>query len=265
MPKNESVDFFLRFLNERFDVFKRSFENLKEILVQNNADNKIAACKETLQTIVSLKEAMSSSDHPKWIGHIEGATRKFIERHRHYADAGKTFINAIIACSPYIQNQKWEFSESQEYAPVDFDGYFQKFYDESRLPELFDELVSHLQVLIESGQIDSIHVFTQLQKLTNTIRHNARGSYFSVHATFDFAITFLKNLALEYLEKIPVLAETLRAIQKTIDELKSEFATVQQKTRDDVIDKLKTDLPLLGYTPEGARLIENTPSIDFNA
>ena len=265
MPKNESFDYFLRFLNERLDIFKRSLEDLKETLVKNNADQKIVACENTLSTLVSLKEAMSTADRPPWIGQIEKAIKQFIERHQHYTDAGRTFINALIACSPHITNQKWDFSESSDNKPVDFDAYFQRFYDESRLPELFDVLVSHLQTIVESGEVDSNRILTQLRKLINTIKRNARGSYFSVHATFDFAISLLKNLVLEYINNIPILGETLRSVLKTMKELEQEFETVQQKTKDDIIDKLQTDLPFLGYTPHGERLLEHTPSLDIEA
>jgi hypothetical protein len=203
MPKNESVDFFFRFLEERLLIFKRSLEDLKETLVKNKADDKIAACKSTLSAINSLKEAMCSRDHPSWIGKTETAIKRFMERHGHYADEGKVFFNAIVACSLDIENQKWEFSESSEHAPVDFDGYFKKFYDESRLTELFDKLVFQLQTIVESGHVDSVHALTRLQKLINTIKHNTRGSFFSVRATLDFAISLLKNLVLEYIGTIP--------------------------------------------------------------
>jgi len=265
MQKNESVDYFLRFLNERFDIFKHSLEALKETLVKNDANQKIEACNNTLSTLGTLKEAMSATDRPAWIGQLEMAIKQFIERHRNYADAGKNFVNAIIAYSPLIANQKWDFAESGEYKPIDFDAYFQRFYDESRLPELFDELVVHLQAIIVSGEVDSNRAITQLQKLINTIKRNANGSYFSVHATFEFAISLLKNLILEYIGGIPVLGETLRAVQKTISELEQEFEIVQQKTKDDVLDKLHTDLPILGYTPRGVILLEHTPSLNLDA
>jgi len=264
MQKNESIDFFLRFLNERFDIFKRSLEDLKEILMKNNADQKIAACENSLSALSSLKTAMSAADHPPWIRQIETAISQFIER-QHYAGSGRTFINTLILCSPHIENQDWIFFETGEYKPIEFDAYFQRFYDESRLPELFDELVGHLQAIIESGEIDSTRALTKLQKLINTVKRNARGSYFSVHATFEFAISLLKNLLLEYIDSTPVLGEVFRAVQKTINELEKEFETVQQKTKDDVMDKLKTDLPILGYTPRGTRLLEHTPSLDLDA
>jgi len=264
MQKNNSIDFFLRFLDERFDIFKRSLEALKEMLVRNDANQKIEACNSTLSTLETLKEAMSTTDRPVWIGKIETAIRQFIQRHQHYTDAGVTLINAIIACSPQIASQKWDFSESDEDKPVDFDAYFQKFYDESRLPELFEKLVGHLQTIVESGSVDSNRILKQLQKLINTIKRNARGSYFSVHATFDFAISLLKNFVLEYINNIPVLGETLRAVLKTMEELEQEFEIVQQKTKDDVLDKLQTDLPILGYTPRGVILLEHTPSLNLD-
>jgi len=265
MPKNEAVEFLLRLLDERFDIFKRSLEALKDNLVKNNADQKIAACTHTLSALESLKASMSATDQPAWIGKIETAIRQFIKRHQHYADAGITFINTIIACSPQIASQKWDFSESGEDKPVDFDAYFQKFYDESRLPELFEKLVGHLQTIVESGAVDSNRILKQLQKLINTIKRNARGSYFSVHATFDFAILLLKNFVLEYINNIPVLGEALRAVLKTMEELEQEFEIVQQKTKDDVLNKLQTDLPILGYTPRGVILLEHTPSLNLDA
>ena len=265
MKTNESVEFFLRFLQERFQVFKTSLENLKESLGNNHAENKTKACKNTLATIQSLKEAMSAQDRPAWLDKINDAINHFIQRQSQYSNAGKNLINAIIDCSPQINNQKWEFTESHEYDPVDFDAYFKRFYDESRLPELFDTLVIHLQTIADSGKVDSIHAVTQLQRLINTVKRNARGSYFSVHATFEFAITLLKNLVFEYIGKIPVLGETLRAIQQTISELEQEFVTVQQKTKDDVMDKLQTDLHVLGYTPRGALILELPPSLDLDA
>jgi hypothetical protein len=55
----------------------------------------------------------------------------------------------------------------------------------------------------------------------------------------------------------------LQAIQKTINELEGEFVTVQQKTKDDIMENLKADLPVLGYKPRGVLLLEGTPSFDI--
>ena len=288
MSQKSSVEVFRQSLDKRLDNIKDSLEKLKVaiISVKNSTDIKIVACQDTVQKVELLKESIAPDLCPAWIPELINVIDNFVKscyaheqskfeignysvlpcnEGKQSTDPSLLLFNTIIECAPHIENQTWDFIESPKTQPIDFDAYFQKYYDESRLPELFDILIGHIQVIIESEQINDIRIITQLQKLINTIKRNARGSYFSTYATFEFATSLLKNIALEYAGSVPVLGEIMRAVKKTMDEFKEEFETVQQKTAADIKNNIDADLPVLRYTPSGTLLLEEKRTLNLEA
>jgi hypothetical protein len=246
MAKNESVDFFLRFLNERFAAFREALMQLLEAISLEDKRRKGEAAKKVLHTIDDLKRSMSATDHPSWLGQLEGQLKGYLARYEGHPDSGKALLAAILHLHPAIEDQKWVFAEASP-AAIDFAAIYEEYYAASRVPELFQELIGHLETIIQSGEIDSIQTIKALEKLIATLRKNARGDYFSTRGAWEFTQVFFRNFSIELFEDIPVLKHVFKALRKTMSELDLEMNEVHDQVRRKLAESAKEELPMLEY------------------
>ena len=71
MPKNESIEFFLRFLTERFQAFRNALSSFLNTLTLEDRQKKLNSAQNVVATLDDLKRAMSANDHPTWIAPLE--------------------------------------------------------------------------------------------------------------------------------------------------------------------------------------------------
>lgn len=248
MSKNESVEFFLRFLRERFGAFKNALTEFLETLSLHDPKQKVVAANAVLTALDDLKRAMSNKDHPSWINPLENKI-VWYTKSSSLADAGLQVIQTILSLYPDVESQSWDFADSSSNTAINFAEIYSEYYRESRVPELFDELVGHLEEIIESGEIDSLTTIKALEKLVATIKKNARGDYFSTRGAWEFTQLFFKNYAIEVLDSIPGLKHAVKAVRKTMSELDLEMSQVHDQVRRRLTESAKEDLPMLEYRP----------------
>jgi hypothetical protein len=249
MPHNESVDFFLRFLGERFQAFRAALNSFLHTLALEDRAKKLDTAQAVLASLDDLKRAMSANDHPNWIAPLEQKLNWYRKHAASQADAGLQVINAVLQLNPSIESQKWNFADSASNSAIDFAAIYQEYYKGSRVPELFDELVTQLQQIIATGEIDSLTTIKALEKLIATIRKNARGDYFSTRGAWEFTQLFFKNLSIELLENIPGLKHAVKAVRKTMSELDLEMSQVHDQVKQKLTESVSGDLPMLEYKP----------------
>lgn len=249
MPANESVEYFLRFLNERFAVFRTALNCFLQSLALDDRSKKIETAKGVLTTLDDLKRAMSAEDRPSWIDSLEAKLQWYLRAVPGQPDAGFQVLQTVLAVHPEIESQTWNFADSSANAAIDFAAIYQEHYRESRVPDLFDELIAQLEEIVRSGEIDSLQAIKKLENLILTIRKNTRGDFFSTHCAWEFTKTFFKNYAFELVENLPGLKHVVKALRKTVSELDLEFSQVHDRIRQRLIDVVKGDLPLLQYKP----------------
>ncbi|KKL16458.1 hypothetical protein LCGC14_2495350, partial [marine sediment metagenome] len=177
MTTNYSVDVFLRTLDERFDVFKRNLEALLQALAGNKPDQKLAAATQALTAADDLERSLSSHDQPPWLGPILVSLKSNVKR---VNDETRSYQLARALALEYarIQDHKWSFAEEED-TGFDFDGLYESFREQSRVPELFDILIGALEKIAANQDIDSRRVVQALEKLIQSLKRNRRGSYFA--------------------------------------------------------------------------------------
>jgi hypothetical protein len=237
MAKNESVEFFLRFLRERFNAFRQALTLFLQMLALDDRTKKVETAKAVVARLDDLKRAMSTKDHPGWIATLEQKLQWYVKAVAAQPEAGLQVIQTILSVNSEIEKQTWDFAGSSANVAIDFAAIYQEYYRESRVPELFDELVKHLQAI------------KALEKLIVTIKRNARGDFFSTRGAWEFTQLFFKNYGLELLENAPGLKHVVKAVRKTMSELDLEFAQVHDQIRKRLTDVSKSDLPILQYKP----------------
>lgn len=270
MATNESVEFFLRFLDERFRAFRATLNELLAKLSEGDSKAKVAACNNTIQALDDLKRAMSDGDRPAWINPLNDKLRWYAN-HSSHDKAGFQLLSAVLNANPHIETQTWAFASSETGSSIDFDAVYQQYYDGSRIPSLFDEILGLLQQIVDSGEIDSLSVINALEQLISTIRKNLHGTYLATRGTWEFSRAFLKNYLLHLLKQTPAIGGLVETLEKTAGELDSEMNTVftgmvseiSTKVPPKFLGKAEINLPMLEYRP-GHRKILGLPSPEAN-
>ena len=157
-------------------------------------------------------------------------------------------IRALVAAAPKIENQKWNFVEESGGRSIDFDSIYQLYFNQSRIPALFEEMIQKLQHIVDSQQVDSVRALHDLERLIATLKKNIKGSFFSTLYTKEFAQAFIFNSLVSLGTSIPLVGNLIEGLIKTIDDMNIEFTTVSEKIKNDIKSKTTLDLPALKAT-----------------
>ena len=152
--KSPSVEAFLRFVNERYSDFTSRLREFMQVLCMNDSNEKARRAKLVFEVAKSLEAALAAQDRPQWLQPLTGALQSYQPDHPHLAHPLMQVIGDHCAAA---LNHRWAFDFSNE-KPFDFDGLYERFEAESKIPELFDKLIELLEEIVRSGQIDSVWV-----------------------------------------------------------------------------------------------------------
>lgn len=151
------------------------------------------------------------------------------------------FLENFISWKPQCDNHRWVFEEDDETA-FDFDAIYERFKKESRLPELFDQVVRTLEEIHASGEVDSVTMLRALGKVISTIKKCKDGSYFSLNGAWEFLLSFLKNYLWGELSNLPVFGTAMTALRKTIEELNDEMFSLHSKIQSEMAKTVETEI-----------------------
>jgi hypothetical protein len=250
MPVNQSLDHYIRAFNERFAVFRnQKIDKLVLQMVDNDIPAKVDACKKAHTALVDLQNMLSEPDRPAWLSALSQGLSGVIANP---ADQGsvRNMINCLVSNIPLIKAQKWDFTADAGGEPVNFDDVYRKYYDQSRIPELFEEMIAKLQEIVDSDEVDSVRALRSLEKLIATIKKNIKGSYFSTVQTWGFASAFIRNSLWELLSDLPIAGSVVKGLKATLDEVDAEMADLQGRMKADLDSQTKQDLPALEFKPK---------------
>jgi len=255
----------MRFVTEKHQELIKALDNLVQSLVSEDLNSKKALAQIAFQKANDLKSAVSSQDCPSWLPSlIDGLN---------YFNTGEwaqgNLIDHIIRNITPIKGHAWIF-EDQSKTAFDFDSIFEHYKSESKLPELFDEIIRILEEIEACGEIDSLAMISALDKVISTIKKNKDGSYFSLNSAWAFLISFLKNYMWGELSKIPILGTALEALEKTIKETNEEMFKVHSQVQKEMARtvevevkglKDKASFKFIGYDKANAIIHENPASL----
>jgi hypothetical protein len=247
MAQTESVKFYVRFLTERYQALVASLHELYKVLTQEDREKKAAAAKALHVCVADLKGALSQSDWPAWLRPLDERLHWYLQVWKPQPEAAAGLLDTLMKLHPAITAQSWDFGEASAKYAIDFAAIYQQHFLASKVPQLFDELIAHLETIINSGKIDSLQTISALEKLLATIRKNARGDYFSTRGSWEFTQVFFKNFSLEVIESVPGLTQVSKALRKTMRELDVEMSQVLNHVRKSLTDSIPDPIPMLEY------------------
>ncbi len=257
MDQNESVEIYMRFLNERHNILKTKIKKTIEILSYENKEQKINENTKLLDAARNLSKALSRVDTPDWLDSIIRKSKWYSESSGR-DDANFLLLSTLIEQRTAALTHTWSVREDEsEGAIFNFDEIYEKFKKDSKLPNLFDELISTIEKMIDSGEIDSINAINNLQQLLSLVKQNKSGSYFSLMASWEFIGSFTKNLIWEGISNLPVIKPLLKTLEKTLSDMDIELTDMHNKIVKEMRNKYDTTVHSLTYKRKKNMLLEH--------
>jgi hypothetical protein len=254
MEQNESVQFFLRFLKEKHNLFISKLNSLLAVLVEENKEAKKKYAQAFYESAKDLKNNLSNQDSPHWLNESINGTDIYLT---HFNNPGinNTLLMQLINIYQTAKSHKWQFDDPNKILAFDFDSIYEQCKRESRIDELFDNIIVILKKIIESGAIDSILIKNTIEKLIATLNNHPNASYLSLQSMWGFLSLLMKNIIWEELERIPVLGPVIKALRKTIDEAELELKDLSKNLHNVLSEKYNGDYSFLNNGPQN--LLEN--------
>ena len=267
MTTNESVQFVLRLIEKKHDYAILASDRLFSVLPTDDQNAKKRAATEILEAVTDLHALLPKSDVPSWLSTAISALTQYVDGRWSPFD----FLSNFVDIHRSLKNHSWSFDDSAE-VPFDFDSIFEHYKKESRLPELFDQIILILEEIQNSGEVDSVMMLRALGKVIATVKRCKDGSYFSLNGAWDFLLSFLNNYLWGELAKLPVLGSALEALGNTIRETNDEMFSVHNKIRDEMARTIgeevkvlesKSDFSFVTYGKTG-RLLPGTSTLQLS-
>lgn len=240
MSSNESLNFFLRLIQEKHSQLIAISNELMRALAGEDLNAKKSVANNVLLAANDLRAVISNNDVPPWLNDLLNYLNNFVNGNWTSFDLLSNFINS----KALLENHEWVFN-SESGTAFDFDFIFEHFKKESRLPELFDQIVSLLTDIHGSGEVDSVTMLNALGKVISTIKRCKDGSYFSLNSAWEFLLAFLKNYMWEELSKLPVLGSAMEALEKTIKETNEEMFKLHMQVQDEMKSTVEREIKVL--------------------
>ena len=258
----------MRFVTEKHKDVILCLDQLIQALVGENALNKVAKAEEALKKSKDLQSAISKRDSPVWLAGLIQGLHSYVSKNWNQTH----LINLLIENIATVKQHKWAFENAEEKA-FDFDSIYEHYKSESRIPELFDEIIKILEEIQLSGEIDSRTMTTALGKVLVTLKQNRNSSYFSLNSAWEFLISFLKNYMWIELSKMPMLGSAMEALEKTIKKTNEEMfkmhSAIEQEMSNVVESEIKglrgkSAFPFISYDRSGLALVNTSESLTVN-
>lgn len=247
MPdQDQNVEFFLRSIQERFEKLKRDFNRLTTTLCAEKLEDKQKAAKAALISSTAMLEIVSTTDHPGWLVRLKSELERYISTYQS-PEASDRLIQQLLNTYGQLNSHKWQFDRVSESKPVEFEVIYKEQYQNSDIPNLFDNLINQLQDIVDSGEVDSLRAIGALNRLISTIRSNMRGTYFQTVGTARFTHAVFRNFLRELLQDIPGIGPLTKAIEKTIQELDIEMSRVHSEVRQKLENDAYGEISTLTY------------------
>ena len=259
MTENESVKFFLRLVQEKHELLKTHLNELFQAFSSESHEEIVSANNSLHEACKDLSRVLSASDRPQWLQQLINETGLYSQKHN---TSGHNFrlLNTIVAQRQSALSHTWSFEGSSVEADYNFDSLYEKFKSDSKLPNLFDSMVSTLDKMITSGEIDSLTALRSLEQLISIIKQNKEGSYFSVMASWEFITSFTKNLVWQELSDLPGIKQLKSAFEKTIKDMDIELENMHKSIAEEMKKKYKTTIQSLTYQKKSDKLLEHDPT-----
>ncbi|MDH5544401.1 MAG: hypothetical protein OEZ43_02345 [Gammaproteobacteria bacterium] len=249
MTESESLQVFLRFLDQRYSEFKLQLEIVLETMTSNDQESKLSNARQLLSSGSALALTLAASDRPSWLREIIDNTEWYVGNYGNNS-ANHAYLMKILGNFDTALNHEWLFTQTETAQSYNHDNLYQNLNGESRIVELFDQMAETLNQMIDSCEIDSVSAINSLDQLILLIKQNRQSSFFSVTATQDFITRFIKNATWMHIRKIPGVKTLKDNFEKTIKDMDTEIDRVQKEISNAIQQRYDNSVkPIMNRNP----------------
>lgn len=220
---------------------------LHVMFANSNPDARKNAVHKAITATEELQSVVHENYRPPWLARIISNLRRFESQPQN-----QNGINAVHAVAtsdfPVMSKHQWDFSEPQP-AGFDFDQIFNDARNANQIPQLFDEIISCLQEISDSGAIDSIRIINELNAVIATLKNAKNGSYLATRHGWDFLVAWLKETGWEAFGDLPVIGAPVRALKSTLEKTNTAMDQMHADMHEKIAISTEKDLPKLTYDP----------------
>ena len=264
MTTNDKTTFLLRTLQSQHNALSKSLDDFIKAFPLGDHKSTRTQATILMGKLEIIKNSLDAKDFPEWVKPLENMLKWYIETKIIPPNIGLRIIPVISEIYLDIKSQQWEYLTLPEDSAINFSLIYNNCYQYSGVPELFDELVAHLEQIIGSDVIDSKRAIIAFEKLIATAKSNARGDYFSTFGLWHCAQVFFKNFSIVTLENTPVIKNFVIAANKTMEEIDVRMQEVQENIQKSLSESLNSDFPTLEYRAPTLLAFENdTQPVDL--
>ncbi|WP_219079151.1 hypothetical protein [Vibrio parahaemolyticus] len=137
-------------------------------LAGENAQDKKAKAQLVNGATGDLISALAQADQTSMVNGLNQQVNLYVQDRTNSYNVMKFIMENRVQ----ITTHTWEFDEKSD--AFDFDSVFERYRSESKLPELFDEIVKILEDIKDSGEVDSVTMMSSLSKVIATLKKRAR-------------------------------------------------------------------------------------------
>ncbi len=221
-------------------------DQITPIFIADDVNQKVSIVQSLIHACTKLRD-LCDPDTPAWVIRLLAVSTQFIQNRNDIATRN-ALISLISGIRSEISLYDWNLGGYQ--SDYNFEEIYKKYKTESRLPELFDELISLIENILNDQEIELADSEKKIKLLLTIIRSNNKKSLFADQSILNYLIFFIKEFLLNLSQNIPGLREFIEALITTAEKIKDEIEVTRRKTEDEIKSKTKVDL-LVSYNSAG--------------
>lgn len=172
MNKNQSYEILLNLIKAKHSEIVSTSSQLLLTMGDQDLGAKRNLANSLMVKITSLLPFMQNKDVPAWSHQAIKDIKEFTSGQMQPND----FLLRFLPLKSDIDKHQWD-SNYSDGDHINFDVIYEHYRKESRLHDLFEQIIKSLEQIRDSGEVNSKAMIDSLTKIITTLRNSQDGSF----------------------------------------------------------------------------------------